>query len=166
MNININSPCNESWSQMAKTENGKFCSSCQHEVVDYASMNDSQILAHITKHGLGCGNWRNDQLQRDIKKPRKYSLKYLWSVILLMVLSRSVSAQEKKPIDTVQVQEDSSSTKVGYGGGSFIKIDSEKCADSTRIGTGSFSMTTNKFHRLLRKERRHYNWFNRLFKRY
>lgn len=72
MQIGLSFNCNISDSEMQPVSGGAFCNNCQKIVVDYSAMTDAEMLAHIKKHGLAhCGSFREDQLYRNIKAPRK-----------------------------------------------------------------------------------------------
>lgn len=65
--VNIPLPCNESWSEMTPTEQGRFCQSCQHQVIDFTKMTDAQIVAYLSKQqGRVCGRMQNFQLNRNL----------------------------------------------------------------------------------------------------
>jgi hypothetical protein len=58
--------CEEQWSKMQDTQQGKYCDHCSKEVVDFTNMSDQQIIHymqsnHVTK---GCGRFRNTQIDR------------------------------------------------------------------------------------------------------
>ncbi|CAM3877780.1 carboxypeptidase regulatory-like domain-containing protein [Mucilaginibacter galii] len=49
-------PCHESWAGMSATENGRFCSSCSKNVIDFTSMTNQQIIDHLSASGNNtCG---------------------------------------------------------------------------------------------------------------
>jgi len=41
--LSIPKPCHENWDAMSPVEKGRFCGSCQKQVVDFSNMNDWQI---------------------------------------------------------------------------------------------------------------------------
>ncbi len=43
MKISIPTPCEASWQEMKPETSGRFCSSCEKTVVDFTSMNKTQI---------------------------------------------------------------------------------------------------------------------------
>jgi hypothetical protein len=71
--LSIPEPCHENWSTMKPVEKGRFCGSCQKEVVDFTSMSDSQLIAFFKKPSTGsvCGRLFSDQVDRDLQLPRK-----------------------------------------------------------------------------------------------
>jgi hypothetical protein len=42
--LQVSQPCHEDWAKMTPSQKGRFCDSCQKEVVDFTSMTDSQII--------------------------------------------------------------------------------------------------------------------------
>lgn len=66
LKISIPSPCHENLSLMDNTENGKFCLSCQKEVIDFTKMTDEEIVLYFDKKKSGaakvCGTFRADQV--------------------------------------------------------------------------------------------------------
>ncbi len=70
--INIPKPCHESWDKMKPAEKGRFCYSCQKQVVDFTKMNDLQVLTFFKKSsGSLCGRFMQNQLDRNIDIPQK-----------------------------------------------------------------------------------------------
>src|SRR5262245_59371582 len=71
--LSIPEQCHESWENMTPSEKGRFCGSCQKQVIDFTSMSDAQLIAFFKKPSTGsvCGRLFADQLDRDIQLPRK-----------------------------------------------------------------------------------------------
>ncbi|MFT3933444.1 MAG: carboxypeptidase-like regulatory domain-containing protein [Chitinophagaceae bacterium] len=103
LQLHIPTPCHEKWDHMSPTEQGRFCMSCNKEVIDFSLMSDKEILAHISKASSNiCGRASEDQLGRTIQAPveRRYSFKYFWSVLITsFLISNKSSAQVKPPKD-------------------------------------------------------------------
>ena len=47
--FNIPSPCHEKWNNMEERPDGRFCHSCQKEVVDFSNKSDRELAAHFQK---------------------------------------------------------------------------------------------------------------------
>jgi len=66
LKISIPTPCHEDLGQMDKTEKGRFCLSCQKEVVDFTKMSDEDIVLYFENKKNGgarvCGTFRADQV--------------------------------------------------------------------------------------------------------
>jgi hypothetical protein len=98
--ISVDNPCHENWENMSASEKGRFCGSCQKQVVDFTGMSDSQVAAFFKKPSTGnvCGRFMADQLERDIEIPRKRIpwVKYFFQVALPAFLVSRGAAQETK----------------------------------------------------------------------
>ena len=97
LQISIPTPCHENWDAMTPTEIGKFCSSCQKEVIDFSVMSDQEIRKILTKSKeTPCGNFKNTQLNRPIvdELPKNRSLiwlKYAASLFLAFQGTNAIS---------------------------------------------------------------------------
>ncbi len=62
--VKIVDPCHEDWSKMTPTEQGKFCLSCQKQVVDFTKMCDEELLLFLSsqKDKKVCGRFKQSQL--------------------------------------------------------------------------------------------------------
>lgn len=96
--LQIAEPCHENWDSMTPVEQGKFCGSCQKQVVDFTGMSDRQVAAFFKKPSTGsvCGRFMNDQLERDIEIPRKRIpwVKYFFTIALPAFFLSKASAQK------------------------------------------------------------------------
>ncbi|MFT3675312.1 MAG: T9SS type A sorting domain-containing protein [Chitinophagaceae bacterium] len=109
--LSINEPCHEKWKNMTATEQGRFCASCQKEVVDFTNMSDTAVFEFFKDRQAGsvCGRFMNDQLKRDIEATRKRSpwLPFVFKVTLPALLLGSKAMAQGAPVkvvpDTVQV---------------------------------------------------------------
>ncbi len=108
--IRIAEPCHENWNSMSPTDQGRFCMSCQKQVVDFSTMTDKEILEHISAASKSiCGRAGNDQLNRLLvapPEPRKIWWRYWMGLAASLVLiSSKASAQTKSPSPGI-VQQD------------------------------------------------------------
>lgn len=73
LQLSIPTPCHENWDAMSKVEKGKFCGSCQKQVVDFSNMSDRQVAEFFKKPSTGsvCGRFMTGQLDRSIDIPKK-----------------------------------------------------------------------------------------------
>lgn len=71
LKISIPTPCHENLTLMDQTENGKFCLSCQKEVIDFTKMSDDDIVLYFINKKSGgakvCGTFRADQVLENNK---------------------------------------------------------------------------------------------------
>jgi hypothetical protein len=98
LKISIPTPCQEDLGQMDKTEKGRFCLSCQKEVIDFTKMTDEDILVYFEKKKMGeskvCGTFRLDQVletKKNIEIPiqtyyhaKTNHQKFLWMLFACM----------------------------------------------------------------------------------
>lgn len=100
--LSIDDPCHEDWDKMTSTEQGRFCASCQKQVVDFSGMSDRQVLAFFRKPSTGsvCGRFYNDQLNRDMEIPRKRIpwLKYFFRFALPAFLASAKATAQRNAI--------------------------------------------------------------------
>jgi CarboxypepD_reg-like domain/Secretion system C-terminal sorting domain len=102
LQLQIPEPCHENWNNMDATQQGRFCLSCQKEVVDFSVMTDKEILNHISKASEKmCGRFGNDQLNRNLippQDPRKAGWKYWMSIAASFILLASKSNAQVKTL--------------------------------------------------------------------
>ena len=83
--LHIPEPCHEDWNSMVPVEKGRYCTSCQNQVIDFTNMSDQQLIAYFKKRNKDaiCGRFMNDQLQRDILPQKTNSMaKVFFSVCI------------------------------------------------------------------------------------
>tara|TARA_R110002049_G_scaffold289495_4_gene472377 strand:+ start:250 stop:990 length:741 start_codon:yes stop_codon:yes gene_type:complete len=91
--IQIPTPCNEKWSEMTATEKGKFCSSCQKEVIDYTSKSSIEISRLLNSSSENtCGRFNANQLNTPIISETSNNLfKNLLKIAASTLLTVSIS---------------------------------------------------------------------------
>lgn len=107
LQLSIPKPCHEDWDKMSQVEKGRFCGSCQKQVMDFTNMSDSQLVAFFKKEATGsvCGRFMPEQLDKamDIPKKRIPWVKYFFQFTLpLFLASLKSTAQTKKGEVTVK----------------------------------------------------------------
>jgi hypothetical protein len=99
--LSIADPCHESWDNMTDAEKGRFCGSCQKQVIDFTNMSDSQLAAFFKKPSTGsvCGRFYEDQLDRSIEIPKKRIpwVKYFFQFVLPTFLLSAKAVGQDKP---------------------------------------------------------------------
>lgn len=111
--LSIPKPCHEDWDVMTPVEKGRFCGSCQKQVVDFSNMSDRQVAEFFKKPSTGsvCGRFMTDQLQREIEIPKKRIpwLKYFFGIALPAFLV-SLKASSARTQGKVKINENSVDT--------------------------------------------------------
>jgi hypothetical protein len=97
--LSVADPCHENWDNMTAAEKGRFCGSCQKQVIDFTNMSDSQLAAFFKKPSTGsvCGRFYEDQLDRSIEIPKKRIpwVKYFFQFVLPAFLLSAKAAGQK-----------------------------------------------------------------------
>lgn len=98
LQVHIAQPCHENWEAMLPDEKGRFCQSCNKQVIDFTHMTDQQLLHYFT-HAKGptCGRFAQDQLQRDLTPGTVSRKKSRWLALFmpLLVLFDRADAQNR-----------------------------------------------------------------------
>ena len=100
LNLQVPQGCHEDWNAMLPDQKGRFCLSCQKQVVDFTTMSDQQLTSYFKNHkGNTCGRFTADQLDRDIVIPAKKIpwVRYLFQITIpAFLLSLKATGQVKK----------------------------------------------------------------------
>jgi hypothetical protein len=96
--LSIPEPCHQNWNSMSPSEKGKFCSSCQKEVIDFSTMNDRQLALFFTKPGGSvCGRFESGQLERPlVVAPKRVPWANYFFTLLLPAYMVSLKASAQK----------------------------------------------------------------------
>lgn len=106
--ISLDNPCSEDWSQMDPVEHGRFCASCRKTVVDMTSWTASDLVSYFNANPTGtCGRFNQHQLNRrfnDEPLRRKSSPGYRKAVALVLSFFalQSAMAQQRRETSTEQ----------------------------------------------------------------
>ncbi|WP_158676830.1 carboxypeptidase-like regulatory domain-containing protein [Pukyongia salina] len=86
--INIPEPCHEGWQNMTPTQKGRFCTSCEKEVIDFSNKRDEELVKELAGKTNICGRFKSSQLNREVKMERKsYNSLLPYAASLLVPLS-------------------------------------------------------------------------------
>lgn len=116
--LTIAEPCHESWDAMTPDAKGKFCGSCQKQVVDFSNMSDRQVAEFFKKPSTGsvCGRFMTDQLDRPIEIPRKRIpwLKYFFQITIpaFLVSLKATASRTQGEIVVNTVAKDTTSKPI------------------------------------------------------
>lgn len=84
--LTIPEPCHENWNNMTPVDKGRFCGSCQKQIVDFSNMSDREVAQFFKNPSTGsvCGRFMQDQLNRDMEIPKKRIpwVKYFFQIAL------------------------------------------------------------------------------------
>ena len=77
MKVSIKNPCHEDWDKMNPTEKGRFCKSCETEVVDFTKMTKSEIKDYFVKSTSEiCARIEDDKLYSE--KKSRIKMRPIW----------------------------------------------------------------------------------------
>lgn len=100
LHLTVAKPCHENWDAMSPVEQGKFCGSCEKQVVDFSKMSDRQVAEFFKKPSTGsvCGRFMSDQLDRTYEIPKKRIpwLRYFFQMALPALFLSRASAQQPR----------------------------------------------------------------------
>jgi hypothetical protein len=107
LQLQVPTPCHENWENMTATEKGRFCASCQKQVIDFSNKSDREVAMFFKKPSTGsvCGRFMEDQLNRDIEIPKKRIpwLKYFFQFLIpaFFISSRATAQGKVKVVSNV-----------------------------------------------------------------
>lgn len=105
--IEIANPCSEDWNKMTPCEQGRYCSHCKKEVIDFTAWSDAALYNFFaTRPQNVCGRMLVSQTQRAIHiPPQPHSRLYRMVVAmgLALLAAQPVSAQMKPPLKSDSV---------------------------------------------------------------
>ena len=76
--ISIPNPCHQNWHEMNIVEKGRFCDSCQKNVIDFTMQSDTAILRAVENAEHLCGRFLPDQLDRILIQRKEKAM--FWQV--------------------------------------------------------------------------------------
>ncbi|RZJ72943.1 carboxypeptidase-like regulatory domain-containing protein [Flavobacterium sp.] len=138
--IEIPTPCHENWSEMSPVEKGRFCNSCQKNVIDFTKSTDAQIAVYFAQNKNVCGRFRQSQLERELIVAEDKSHNWLLAAsgVLAMLSFASMQAQEKpKPQVVLLVGEKLGEVEVAEK--PFVSEDTVAIAALTKVISGIVS---------------------------
>ena len=110
LQLQVPTPCHENWENMTATEKGRFCASCQKQVIDFSNKSDREIAMFFKKPSSGsvCGRFMDDQLNRDIEIPKKKVpwMKYFFQFLIpaFFISYRATEQGKVKVISNIATQ--------------------------------------------------------------
>jgi hypothetical protein len=115
--ISIPEPCTEDWNKMTPNEDGRFCSSCSKNVVDFTNKLPDEIQVYFQHNSNVCGRFKNFQLDsltiqisnRILHSQTQYLNIFLLALFITMgttLFSCQTKNGDRQKIDKVEVVED------------------------------------------------------------
>lgn len=112
--ITIPEPCHENWNLMTPTQQGRHCTVCTKEVIDFTTKTDQEVALLLQSETNVCGRMRLNQISREIVVPQKISkYKYKiakllspWRTLLLFPLALSAAPEllsQNSSLDTTKI---------------------------------------------------------------
>lgn len=98
--------CHKDWNEMTPNDQGRFCSSCKKNVIDFSAMSDRQLAAYFKQPvGSICGRFEKDQLNRQIDVPKRRLpwIKYFFGLAIPAFLLSLKSNGQQGPKGRVKV---------------------------------------------------------------
>lgn len=99
MKITIPKPCYENWTIMTPEEKGRFCQVCSKSVKDFTNASDLEIVNDLSGTSNICGNFRADQLDRNLSHSFINSLFAKFAVGFVLTSGGIVSAQTQPKVN-------------------------------------------------------------------
>jgi hypothetical protein len=99
MTFSVPTPCPKAWAAMTPTANGRFCGSCQHEVVDFSRMSEAEVTAWLSRPSIGnvCGFFRAGQFAPALPVPQPRWRRWLVTALALLGLEPVLTACQTTP---------------------------------------------------------------------
>jgi hypothetical protein len=97
MAFSVPNPCPKAWADMTPTADGRFCGSCQHEVVDFSRMSEGEVMAWLARPAAGrvCGFFRAGQFAPALAAPAAPRWRrWLVAAVALLGLKSVLAADE------------------------------------------------------------------------
>ena len=102
--ISILKPCGENWQNMTLAEKGKFCASCQKNVIDFTSSSDREIVKYYNQNSKICGRFTTEQLNRNLVFVKEKGS--IWMIAASSILAfLGLSNQTTKAQEVVKMEQ-------------------------------------------------------------
>ncbi len=110
LTITLPKPCSEDWESMSIVDRGRFCASCQKNVVDFTRLTDSEVIAifKAAKDNPPCGRFDISQLDRELTEAKNSPFSTVLlkriaaSFLFFQAIVTTAWAQTAKPRTTQQ----------------------------------------------------------------
>ena len=103
--LTIPEPCHENWHSMTPTQKGRFCNSCNKEVIDFTQTPKSELARVIKKGGDICGRFKPQQLNTPLPSVSRSEFRRnaaLLGFTSLLAIGTPVLGQEtSEPVEAI-----------------------------------------------------------------
>lgn len=101
--ISIPEPCHENWFEMPQKERGRFCNSCQKDVIDFTESSNREIVMAFNENENLCGRFKTSQLKREIIIPKEK--KSFWIITAASLIAfLGVGTQTSKAQGKIRIE--------------------------------------------------------------
>jgi hypothetical protein len=102
MQIRVQEPCMQSWSDMKEESNGRYCGACSQIVTDFTGYTDEELIQFFSTESTGrvCGRFRENQVSNTRVTSRQgwIWLRTLAAVLIPLLFSSKSEAQQQDSI--------------------------------------------------------------------
>lgn len=106
LQIRVQEPCMQSWSEMLPESNGRFCGACTQTVIDFSNYSDEQLLAFFSTNNTDrvCGRFRDIQVSTTLQKGRPWWtwIRSIAAVLLPFLMTSRADAQRQDTVAQVE----------------------------------------------------------------
>jgi len=123
--ISIPEPCHENWMEMSPVEKGRFCASCQKNVIDFTKSSDKEIIMAFNENDKLCGRFKESQINRNlvIQKEKKS----IWVIAAASIIAfLGLGTQTAKAQGNIRVEQtDKKPTETNFSNNEKEEIEIE-----------------------------------------
>ena len=109
LQIRVQEPCKQSWSDMSPESNGRFCGACAQTVIDFSAYTDEQLLAFFSTNNTErvCGRFRDTQVNTTMPSGGRWWtwIRSLAAVLLPFLMTSRADAQRLDSVAQVEGRE-------------------------------------------------------------
>jgi hypothetical protein len=99
--------CNQNWEEMDVSVNGRFCSICNQEVIDFAKITNGQLNRIKEKDNVLCGRFSIEQVDNDviapIEIPKKVKTLGLFASLFFAIIAKNSFGQNVVQLNNTEI---------------------------------------------------------------
>jgi hypothetical protein len=106
--ITIPEPCKEDWNEMSPIQQGKHCTVCKKDLVDFTNMSDNSLIDFLSKKKdeKTCGRFHSSQLDRVILSSEQRDSGFLLRASAVLAMIGGAFAAVGQESDTSKVHQE------------------------------------------------------------